>query len=305
MFGPIFERFETDPVQEALPGVVKRLGGWQIRAWGDVDSPTDGQPVIVSPIHGRVGVVRDERLGYISIKGLGWTRGPLCLLKSPKDARLYFGLYPERDALREWSVSRFLQARGVGGTRALGYARNTAAAVALHTTFADGSRVEPCLLYSQVASPYRVADLPWLTEAHRSAVIAEVAALRRWSVENFIEGFCLQLARTMADYHRHGCVNDSLSADNITLAAEITDFEWFTTPEHMLPDGSQFEHLHERRRKEAIYAYEIGCLLCDALNRPASKRRVLDWMAAGYEAGDHDVRTYISSLVAARDGFAS
>lgn len=305
MFGPIFERFETDPVQEAVPGTVKRLGGWQIRAWGNSDSPLDGQPIIISPMHGRVGVVRDDRLGYVSIKGLGWTRGPLGPVKSPKDAQLYFGLYSEKDALREWNVSRFLHSRGVGATRVLGYARNTADAVARHQAFADGSRVEPCLLYTQAISPYRVADLPWFDEANRSRVIQEVAVIRRWHAENFVERFCVQMVRTMADYHRLGCVNDSLSADNITLAAEITDFEWFTTPEHKLPDGSQFEDLRERRRKEAIYAYEIACLLCDALNRPATKRRVLDWMIAGYETGDEDVRAYINWLTAAKDGFTA
>jgi hypothetical protein len=202
-------------------------------------------------------------------------------------------------------VSCFLHSRGIGATRVLGFARNEGGTVLGHNLFMDGSPIQPCLLYTQALSPYRVADLPWLTEAQRSHAVAEVCAVRHWPIQDFVEKFCKQMLFTMAGYHRHGCINDSLSSDNITLAAEVTDFEWFTTPDHALPDGSLHEEAAARRRKEIVYGYEISCMLCDALNLPAHKRHVLGWMTAGYQNGDSNVEAYLRSLIRVQNDFAA
>lgn len=239
-----------------MAGAVTSMGGWHIVAWHMAGRPIAGQPRIISPLHGRSEVVRAERVGFVSIKGLGWTRGPCQPSVHQRMPNYTLGSFQNRTPCG----NGFLHERHIGATRVLGYARNTSSVLTSGLAFFDGSPIHPCLLYTQSILPYRVADLPWLSDAERTVAIEEVASYRQWPVGSFTEMFCKQMLQAMADYHRHGCINDTLSADNITLAAEITDFEWFTTPEHKLPDGSQYEECAERRKKEIIYAYEIGCL---------------------------------------------
>ena len=43
------------------------------------------------------------------IKGVGWNYGGPILYRSTKDAELFFGLFYEKDAIRELEVSRALE----------------------------------------------------------------------------------------------------------------------------------------------------------------------------------------------------
>lgn len=277
-------------VHESTPGALHKIGGWQVIDW-DVFSGNPIQdglyPNVLSPFHGRSLCIYHKEFGRISIKGGGWTLGPINFHPSPKDKQMYFGLYSLKDGLREWEVNQFLRFHKVHATHVLGLASFNPEGLANPLLFQDGSPVEPSLLFTQSQSPWRVADLVWLSPNELTQVVEEVCTIKAWRSEHFIEHFCQQLASTMAHYHRLGCINDSLSWDNVTLAAEITDFEWFTTPEQALPDGSQFENTDLRRRKEAIYAYEIGCLLSRALKRPEAASIVIKTLQKSYKNGDY------------------
>lgn len=61
------------------------------------------------------------------------------------------------------------------------------------------------------------------------------------------------MTETIINYQMHGAVNDNSSPDNVTLAAEVVDFEWFSTIKSSIDDGFINEDIYDRQRKEAFY----------------------------------------------------
>ena len=296
MASPYFVNVTIYPREEREIGLLERIGGWQVAGWSDGNQVAETLPQVLSPLHGRSAWISDPRLGNVSIKGVGWTLGPVCFFPSPKDSQLYFGLYPLRDGLREWGVSEFLAENDVGASRVLGVATFEPVGFNKIPKFQDGSEVEPALLYSSSRTSWRVADLPWMYVSERVQLLEEVAAICGWSLDFFVRDFCCSLGKTMARYHQLDCINDTLSSDNVTLAAEIVDYEWFTTPNHPLPDGSQYENASLRKRKEATYAYEIGCFLAHAIGRPADTIHILPALIDGYCEGSNHVLEELKSM---------
>lgn len=296
---PYFCRTPVAVIKERHPGFVHQIGGWKIIGWGsELSQEKSGLscPTVLSPLHGRSATIFHPNYGNISIKGVGWTLGPIKAYPSPKDKQLYFGLYSLKDGLREFAVSEYLELQKVEATCVHGLATFTPDFGCHETFYQDGAPVEPSLLYVKSKSPWRVADLPWLPQQSRAGVISDICNLRGWNQDEFVRDFCEHLSKTMARYHQLGCINDSLSADNVTLAGEITDFEWFMAPGHPLPDGSQFEDAPIRRRKEALYAYEIGCLLAHATGRPADLIKIIPALIKGYQGGDAECSDELSRL---------
>lgn len=63
----------------------------------------------ISSKHGRSLAVKENDFNWILIKGGGWNyKGPI-LYRSTKDAELFFGLFYEKDAIREIEVSNALE----------------------------------------------------------------------------------------------------------------------------------------------------------------------------------------------------
>jgi len=296
---PIFKSFTVSPIKEIEPNTLNEIGGWEIIGWEDTpkiasDLPTN-KPYVISPLHGRSAWIMNHKWGAVSIKGIGWTIGNIIKLPSPKDARMIFGLYGREEAEREWKVSQYLKKNEIRSTRVLGYTDNIDQKQK-PLKYLDDSPVNPTLLYTQSISPWRVADLAWMNETERKFAFTEITRACLWSENGFISSFTETLSHNIAKYHSLGCINDSLSADNVTLAAEVTDFEWFGTPIHPLPDGTLWENNVKRKCKEIIYAYEIGCTLCHAINKPEEIKNLLPIMVKGYKDGDVEVKKYLDSL---------
>jgi hypothetical protein len=297
---PVFKKIPVTPLREIESNVLSQIGGWEII--GCENSPTIRtelpitEPHVISPLHGRSAWIMDSKWGAVSIKGIGWTIGNIRQLPSPKDARMIFGLYGRKEAEREWQVSQYLRSNDIRATRVLGYTDNFDERQE-PLRYLDGSLVHPTLLYTQSISPWRVADLTWMNEAEKIIAFSVIRRALHWNNEDFISRFMSTLSNCMAKYHSLGCINDSLSADNVTLAAEVTDFEWFGTPFHPLPDGTLLENNVNRQCKEIIYAYEIGCMLCHALYRTEEIKNLLPLMNKCYINGDPQVKTYLSSLM--------
>lgn len=78
-----------------------------------------------------------------------------------------------------------------------------------------------------------------------------------WSPPHFLEAFCYELTKTAGMMHKLGCCNDTLDPNNVTLAAEITDFEWITTLACSLPVAPYYPDIEKRRAKEIVYLLEV------------------------------------------------
>jgi hypothetical protein len=226
-----------------------------------------------TPIHGRTCFVTFDDGQLWAIKGVGWSFGPPYFLQSPKDAQLYFGLYDKRDSERELAVSNWLFEHDIRSARVAGFVEIPCEWVERISngkplTFRDGTPLIPVQQYTKTITPYRVADLTYCNDTRKLALIKETAALCGWpeDINSFVHSFTLQLIDTVLQYHALDCANDSLSWDNCTLAAEPIDYEWFSVPNIILPDGTDPTiRLIERQQKELIYIGEISIQLAALL----------------------------------------
>ena len=250
--------------------------------------PAAWQAVSPTPIHGRTCFATLDDGQTWAVKGVGWSFGPPYFLQSPKDAQLFFGLYDRRDAERELEVSDWLLKHGLRTARVAGYVELpdiwvNRIANGQKLTFRDGTPLIPVQQYTQTITPYRVADLAYCNDARKAELIAETATLCDWpkDVDGFVGAFTSQLIETVLKYHALNCVNDSLSWDNCTLAAEPIDYEWFSVSGILLPDGTEPTiRLHERQQKELIYIGEISIQLAALLEGSITMLTVLEQIQA-------------------------
>ena len=84
------------------------------------------------------------------------------------------------------------------------------------------------------------------------------------TVEEYFWQFATHLAQGVALSHAKNIINDTLSYDNVTLAAEMVDFEWIYLPEVQLLDGYE-QNIEKRKLKNIIYLVELlyyfSCLM--------------------------------------------
>ena len=236
----------------------------------------------LTPNHGRVAVTPGPKKTAILIKGIGWTLGGPTVLLSTKDDELCFGLYDKESALREISVSQQLESMGVPATRVLGYGQIKNSFLT-DAKYSSGKPINPCLLYTQTISALRVSDLMFFNLDQRVDIISQIAEILGVSSEHFFEWFCLRLGEVLGILHDNGGCNDTLDWGNVTLAAEITDFEWGFVPGVPLPWGDGFKRLPERREKELIYAFEICMRLCHMLG--LSNKTIAQKITASLQRG--------------------
>lgn len=225
----------------------------------------------VSPIHGRAVAVKIGDFDWLSVKGGGWNYGGPQIYISAKDEELIFGLYPRSSALRELAVSQEINKISDEFPKVLYYKRIADVQLPLEysflnkLTFSNGSAVDPCILYTQVKSPFRVADLIYLTAEEKQSVIGQCCKYWGITYNEYTKKFIRKLAENVAILHKNGFINDTLDYGNVTLLSEIVDYEWITAPGIRLPNGTfGIEITEERKEKEVLYGAEI-CLQLKAL----------------------------------------
>lgn len=246
----------------------------------------DSEPFVVSPLHGRSACTWNREDGYVSIKGVGWTWGKPRVLRSRKDSQLAYGLLPYADAYREFVVGTQLGKLDACFATVLGFGRlRTIPCGEVGLSIADllwkdGLEIKPAQLFVAQRIPLRVSDLAFLTDRELEQAINLAALSRSWKSSNYCQLFAADLGHTLASLHKAGGVNDSLEPGNVTLAAEVTDFEWLFLPGYLLPNGQGDENLSERQAKELIYAAEILVFLGARLRKDHSS--LVDILLSSY-----------------------
>lgn len=227
--------------------------------------------IVISPVHGRSIAVKVDKYKWILVKGGGWNyTGPL-VYTSKKDKELVFGLYPLVSAEREIAVSREIEKISNNFPKVLYYKKfsdydlNEKFDFLKKLYFKNGNLVNPCLLYTMVKSPYRVADLAYLTAEEKNEVISSCCEYWGISKTEFIYKFIDELSKNVSILHKNKFINDTLDYSNVTLLGEIVDYEWVTAPNIELLDGTMgLELTDARREKEIIYGVEV-CIQLSAL----------------------------------------
>ena len=229
----------------------------------------------ISPFHGRAVALKIAEHQWISVKGGGWNYGGPHIYSSKKDAELIFGLYPLSSAERELEVSRKIEEVSDCFPRVLYYKRfcdfelPSKYDFLKSIKFSNGEPVTPCLLYTQLKIPYRVADLLYITGKKRSDIIKSCSAYWKISTADYTKEFTRQLAKHIAILHKNRFINDTLDYGNVTMLAEVVDYEWVTAPGIKLFDGTYgLEITEERKEKEILYGVEICLQLKAVLHEP-------------------------------------
>ena len=229
--------------------------------------------VNISPLHGRAVAMKKSDFKWISIKGGGWNYGGPQVYVSRKDDELVFGLYPAKSAERELAVSRAIEKISDDFPKVLYYRKFADYQLPSKydflsgIKFSNGNPVNPCLLYTKVKCPYRVADLMYFSDGEKSDVVKFYSDYWHVSVKKFTAKFTSVLAEHVSVLHKNGFINDTLDYGNVTLLAEIIDYEWVTAPGIKLPDGTYGTQISAARcEKEILYGVEI-CLQLRALLR--------------------------------------
>lgn len=224
--------------------------------------------VHISAKHGRSVAVKEDDFSWFLIKGGGWNYNGPVLYRSQKDSELFFGLFDEKDAIREMQVSQALEKISDNFPKVIYYKKFEDYDLPKEYDFlktvkhTNGNFVVPCLLYTKAVTPLRVADLAFFNDKVKEEIINIYSEYLKINSNDFIDTFIKILAQHVGIMHKNGFINDSLEYSNITMLGEIIDYEWVTAPDILLPDGSKGDIIqNERKEKEIFYAVETVILL--------------------------------------------
>jgi hypothetical protein len=278
-------------------GYVKKIGGVFLKGLSQKRLPKKENIFGLTPNHGRVAATSGPKKTAILIKGIGWTLGGPQVLLSEKDDELCFGLYDEESALREIAVSEYIEDLAIPATRVIGYARINDQRLA-KVKFSSGKPISPCLLYTKAQSLLRVSDLIYFDPKQKRELILYICIILGIEPKKYFDWFCVRLGKTIGMLHEAGGCNDTLDWSNITLAGEITDFEWIYVPKIPLPWGDGETQLFERRDKEIIYAFEICTKLYYLLQsaQKTSNSKIITSLESGYNKYTKEKRNVFDKL---------
>jgi len=254
---------------------------------------------LISVRHGRAVAIYNGD-NWLTIKGVGWQFGGPHILRPAKDRELVFGLLDEKAAKREKEVSDYLQEISVEYPEVIGYRKFADVSLPsegkfiLDITFNNGVRVDPCILCTKAKSPFRMADMAFLCDKDKEEVVDYYCSFFRCERPAFLKTFAGILGNRIGFLHAHGIINDSLYWDNITMCAEIVDYEWLTVPGMVLPNGEDASNTMtaERKEKEIVYAVEAMLRMADILGMSRDFYEILDAILGGY---DEENRSFVEN----------
>lgn len=224
----------------------------------------DCEALLPSIIHGRSIAVKKDSRQWILIKGGGWNYGGPLIYRSKKDDELIFGLNPTDAGKRELEISKAIEKISDEFPKVLYYKRFADCELPeefnfLNTIrFSNGRAVDPCLTYTLVKCPFRVMDLAYQTNEEKDEIINSCCEYWNIDTSKYIETFACELGRHVGILHKNHFINDTLEYSNVTMLAEIVDYELVTAPDIPFNDGTDGSVIpDERREKEILYGAEI------------------------------------------------
>ena len=225
----------------------------------------------ISPLHGRAVAIKIGEYQWLNVKGVGWNYGGPQVYISKKDEELIFGVYPLDSAKREVAISKEIEKFSDDFPKVL-YYRNIGDFQLpekyfplKEVKFRNGQPVNPCILYTQIKCPMRVADLIYFSDEGKRKAVDYCCKYWKIPAQDYVKTFINTLAKHVALLHKHGFINDTLDYGNVTMLGEIMDYEWITAPNICLLDGTDGLVLtEERKEKEILYGAEV-CLQLKAM----------------------------------------
>lgn len=245
--------------------LINRIGAVFVSS-KDSSSDLGREFISISPLHGRACTTIYEGK-TITLKGVGWTFGGPKYFLSPTLEELYYGLLPEIYAKKEMKISKALEKENILAGRVIGYGL-------LGNDFAEitvqDELFKPSILYTQMSSPYRIADLMYFDLMQRQSLFRNEYVrcnpdLENSSLESIFWDFLETLSKTNHTLINLGGINDSLFWDNVTLAGEVVDFEYIFLPGLGVNDSIGHIRLQDRQKQSFIWLFELLFKMVHAL----------------------------------------
>lgn len=121
----------------------------------------------------------------------------------------------------------------------------------------DGSKAFPSMYIYRSRCRWRLADLPFLSSAHREQLFDKLGGVERW-----LQGLITKLSQSVGVLHKNNGYDYSLSSHNIFLNGQRLDFEYAVIDEHPHRINELNNNQLEWREKELyslkLLSYEVA-----------------------------------------------
>ncbi len=206
----------------------------------------------VSPYHGRsfvVGKTDDGR--YIVSKGNGLSYSQSSYLHSAEFGDYTWGILLANEAIRDYDMGMQISELGIK-TNNMEFALELKTKIRL----TNGHEITPVLLQYSVECPYRICDIPYMSNNELKEQI------EKWGKKNQCGSSMYLIAAdvlisNLNKLHNHNILHNAIHIQNYTWALELLDFELACSPKHPYDNKEDMSRVNDLFNREIIQTYEI------------------------------------------------
>lgn len=209
-----------------------------------------------SPIHGRSIVVDydKETKRYIITKGNGLTYFPFGFVSTQELEGHAWGYLSKKDAERDFLSGEYINSLGILTNQMEAvYSLEKQTIKSLDQKY----ELEPYILQYNVECPYRIADLPYISNNLKNKFIKTWATKTK---SNYTDYHCIAADIMLSNthiMHSNGVLHNAIHNQNYTLSLELLDFELARTPNSLYENSIDEEKYEILQKREIIQSLEI------------------------------------------------
>jgi len=209
-----------------------------------------------SPIHGRSIVVDFDKKTkrYIITKGNGLTYFPFGFISTQELEGHAWGFLSKKDAKRDFLSGEYINNLGI-------LTNKMEAVYSLEkqtiNTLDQKYEIEPFILQYNVECPYRIADLPYISNNLKNKFIKTWATKTN---DNYKDYHCMAadiMLQNTHKMHSNGVLHNAIHNQNYSLSLELLDFELARTPDSPYGSSIDEEKFEILQKREVIQSLEI------------------------------------------------
>jgi hypothetical protein len=212
--------------------------------------------IIASPLHGRSIIIDFDSIlnKYIITKGNGLTYFPFGFISTEEYEDHYWGLLSKKDAIRDYNSGNYIRNLGI-------FTNEMDAVFSLQKQklkyFNKITEIEPFILQYKITCPYRISDIPFLSDD------LVLGFIRNW--DNLFdlqhrEVHCNAaevLISNIRIMHENDVLHNAIHSQNYTLSLELLDFELSRTPITPYENENDEFFYKKLQKREIIQSLEI------------------------------------------------
>lgn len=206
----------------------------------------------VSPHHGRSYVVDRQGNRFIISKGNGLSYTTHSYIHTGEFGDNTWGILLQNPAIRDFELGLEIERLGIK-TNKMEYVLE----LTYDFRLTNGEIIRPVLLQYSVESPYRICDVPYMSQLE---IYQEVEKWEKLNDKNLDERYLVAanvLIRNLHILHKHQILHNAIHYQNYTWALELLDFELACSPTHQYPNEEDRSIVPSLFNRELLYTYEV------------------------------------------------